>query len=374
MNEQNPFLLTGYISPKYFCDREKETIRVIDAIKNNRNLTLFSHRRIGKTGLLHHIFYKMQKNKEYSTFYLDIQDTSNINEFTKELAKTVIGKLDSFSERVIKNIGKVFSNLRPTISYDSFSGEPKINFKINNVQEANTSLEQIIKYLEEQNKHIVVAIDEFQQILNYPEKNVEALLRKLIQRTKNISFVFAGSHKHMLMSMFKDHSRPFYQSSELMNLDKIDFKKYKKFIIKNFTDGNKTINEVEVDFILEWTKRHTFYTQFVCNRLYSLNIDEISLSIIQETTNKILEENRVVFNNYKNLLSSNQWKLLKAIAKEDSVKHISAKEFMHKHNLGTPSSINGSLKVLLDKEMVYQDEDNYQVVDLFLSRWLEQKD
>ena len=56
----------------------------------------------------------------------------------------------------------------------------------------------------------------------------------------------------MLISMFKDHSRPFYQSSELMNLDKIDFKKYKKFIIKKFTDCNKTINKAEVDFILEW--------------------------------------------------------------------------------------------------------------------------
>ncbi len=142
--------MTGYISPKYFCDRENETSQIIDAIKNNRNLTLFSHRRIGKTGLLHHVFYKLQEDKKYSTFYLDIQDTSNLNEFTKELAQTIIGKFDSLSERIIKNIGKVFSGLRPTISYDSLTGEPKINFEISNFQEASTSLIQIISYLEKQ--------------------------------------------------------------------------------------------------------------------------------------------------------------------------------------------------------------------------------
>ena len=315
MNRHNPFLLTGYISPKYFCDRENETSRIIDAIKNNRNLTLFSHRRIGKTGLLYHVFYKIQKDKKYSTFYLDIQDTSTLNEFIKELAQTVIGKFDSFSERIIKNIGKVFSGLRPTISYDSLTGEPKINFEITNFQEASISLIQIINYLEKQNKHIVVAIDEFQQILNYPEKNVEALLRKNIQKSKNIVFIFAGSHKHMMISMFKNHNRPFYQSSELMDLGKIDFNKYKKFIIKKFTEGNKTITDTEVDYILEWTKLHTFYKQFLCNKLFSLYTNKITLNTIKKTTKEILEENRAVFYNYKNLLSLNQWKLLKAIAK-----------------------------------------------------------
>jgi len=267
-------------------------------------------------------------------------------------------------------IGKIFSGLRPTITYDSLTGEPKINFEIGSLQDAKVSLKQIIDYLEKQNKNIVIAIDEFQQILKYPEKNVEALLRKHIQKTKNISFIFAGSQKHMLISMFRDHSRPFYQSSELMNLDKIEFNKYKNFIIKKFNSGNKLIGKTDVDYILEWTKRHTFYTQFVCNKLYSLNINKINLSIIQKTINEILEENKVVFHNYKNLLSANQWKLLKAIAKEDSVKHITAKEFMHKYNLGTPSSINSSLKVLIDKEMVYKENEKYQVTDLFLSRWL----
>ena len=371
MKQKNPFIITGYVSPKYFCDREKETDRIIEAFKNSRNLTLFSFRRMGKTGLIRHAFYKLSKVKKYSTFYLDIQDTSNIAEFTNEFAKTVTGKFDDFSKKFIESIGKIFSYLRPSISYDSITGQPRISFEINSVQNAEKSLEQIFDYLEKQNKKILVAIDEFQQILNYPEKNVEALLRKYIQKTKNISFVFAGSHKHMLISMFKDHSRPFYQSSELMDLSSIEVNEYKNFIINKFSKGMKNIAEDDVEYILTWTRVHTFYVQYLCNRLYSLEFDSISNEIIQKTMDEILMENRAVFNNYKNLLTVNQWKLLHAIAKEENLKHITGAIFIEKYKLGSASSVSASLKTLIDKEMVYKKDENYLVNDLFLSRWLE---
>lgn len=373
MKQLNPFLVTGYISPEYFCDRENETSKILNAIKNRRNLTLFSLRRMGKTGLINHIIYKLAKQKEISSFYLDIQDTSNIKEFTHEFAKAVIGKFDSFSSKVIQNIGRTFSNLRPTISYDSLTGEPKINLDIANENDAIKSLEQIFEYLGKQKTNILVAIDEFQQILNYPDKNVEALLRKNIQKNNNVNFIFAGSHKHMLISMFRDHSRPFYQSSELMNLGTISREKYKKFIIKKLLKSEIIINDVDVDYILDWTKVHTYYVQFICNRLFSLGINEISHEIIKQTMGDILLENRVVYNNYRNLLSTNQWNLLKAIAKEKGIKQITSSKFIGDYKLGTPSSVSSSLKVLLDKEMVYRTDDLYEVNDLFLSRWLEAK-
>ena len=34
----NPFLITGYQGPDYFCDREKETASLMSALKNGRNI------------------------------------------------------------------------------------------------------------------------------------------------------------------------------------------------------------------------------------------------------------------------------------------------------------------------------------------------
>lgn len=32
----NPFLITGYQDPEYFCDRESETASIISALNNGR--------------------------------------------------------------------------------------------------------------------------------------------------------------------------------------------------------------------------------------------------------------------------------------------------------------------------------------------------
>ena len=71
MEEKNPFVLNVYAGPQYFCDREQETDRIINAIKNRRNLTLMSYRRLGKSGLVKHVFYQLRKEKGLKLFYVD---------------------------------------------------------------------------------------------------------------------------------------------------------------------------------------------------------------------------------------------------------------------------------------------------------------
>lgn len=68
---------------------------------------------------------------------------------------------------------------------------------------------------------MVVAIDEFQQISEYPEKGVEALLRSEIRFLPNVRFVFVGSRKHMMEDMFASPKHPFYQSTQIMSLREI---------------------------------------------------------------------------------------------------------------------------------------------------------
>ncbi len=89
----NPFLITGYQGPDYFCDREKETASLMSALKNGRNITLISPRRMGKTGLIKNVFYYIQKeNKSAACFYLDIFSTQNLQEFVSLLGRSVLGQ------------------------------------------------------------------------------------------------------------------------------------------------------------------------------------------------------------------------------------------------------------------------------------------
>lgn len=367
----NPFLITGYISPEYFCDRENEAKRLTNSILNRRNVILFSRRRIGKTALIYHVFYKLSKNKSIKVFYVDLYSTNDIKEFTETLAKAVLGEFDSGLKKITDNLKKIFGNLRPTISYDPLTGNPVLSFDWLTAEQANTTLEGIFRYLDESKKNIVIAFDEFQQVTNYPQQNIEALLRTHLQNSPNITLVFSGSQDHLITSMFKDKSRPFYQSGELFHLEKISEQSYKKFIMSAFKKGGKKIESDVADFVLNVCEVHTYYVQYLCNRLYSLDVQVINEQVVSSTLLQILKENETYYLNYRNLLTRNQWALLTAIAKENGIQQITSQKFINKYSLNTPSSVKAALDVLIQKGTIYYSNNIYEVDDIFFKMWLQ---
>jgi len=371
----NPFIISGYHSAKYFCDREKETKKLLNSIKNNRNVTIFSLRKIGKTGLIRHVFSKLNESKEISTFYIDIMPTRNLQEFIYVLGNEIIGKPDNKPLQIIKKAGQVFSKLRPQISYDVITGQPQVSFIIQNEADSKAILTEMFKYLDEQSrkKKIVVAIDEFQQIINYPENNVEELLRSMIQRLKNVVFIFSGSQKHLLLNMFGDVKRPFYNSTELLQLEKINRKEYSSFIQARFESRKYDIQTEDIDFILDWTQVNTFNVQYVCNKIYGNEMKKIKHAQIIGVLVDIMNENEAYYFSIKKLISRHQWDLLTAIAKEKKATSVLGKDFADKYKLSPPSTIQRSLDALLTKELIYEDNGFYSVYDVFFGNWLAMK-
>ena len=374
MEDDNPFLIRGYESPDLFCDRQEETKRIIAAVDSKRNLTLISLRRMGKTGLIHHVMEQKNHKRNTACFYLDMLPTGNLNELIQLLGKQILVKLEPKHEQFIKKAAGFFRGLSPALKYDALTGEPSLEFSIDTPQQARYTIEQIFAYIDQSGKKIIIAMDEFQQIVNYPEKNVEALLRSNIQSCKNASFIFSGSQKGMLVSMFSGHGKPFFQSAEILHLEAIDPDTYADFIAEKFKSGKRRISNTGIRHILQVSRGHTWYVQYICNKLYGTGIRDLSDELIGKTIVNILHENEVVYYNYRKLLTANQWQLLKAIAREDRVQMILGGHFIHKHKLGGPSSVKAALDALIEKEMVYEEENDehkfYRVYDVFLSLWL----
>lgn len=111
--------------------------------------------------------------------------------------------------------------LRPTISYDSISGQPQVNIDFKSNQEYEQLLSRLFLQLEQSEQPIVIMTDEFQQIANFPEQNVEAMLRSIIQGLNQSRFIFSGSHRHMLADMFGARDRPFYMGTQFLQLGPI---------------------------------------------------------------------------------------------------------------------------------------------------------
>lgn len=373
-NQANPFLTSGYNGPAYFCDRQKETAQLLSNIKNNINTTLFAIRRLGKTGLIRHVFEHFSKNKKTACIYFDIFATGNLKDFTNQFATAVYSR---FPEK--KGIGqKIFELirlLRPVISYDPLTGSPELSLDLGQPKQYEKTIQQLFTFLDSQPIKVIIAIDEFQQILAYPEKNTEALLRTYIQPLKNTSFVFCGSNQRMMNEIFNSAKRPFYASCSNLHLDFISTAEYARFIETQFSRHKRKILAESIDFILDFTHKHTYYTQTLCNQLFGAGIKKITVENVHTACSEILAQNENTFYQYRNLLTTAQWELLMAIAKEEKVKKPHSIEFIKKYQLGTSSLITRGIESLLAKEMIYYDtgikEPYYAVYDKFLMRWLQ---
>jgi hypothetical protein len=362
--------VVGYYNPEYFCDRKTETAQIISSLKNDRNISLMSPRKFGKTGLIKHVFYTIsQKDKDAVCIYFDIYSTQNLNDFVKIFAESVLGKIENGVEKAMKQFAAFFKSIRPVFTYDTLTGQPELSVKIES-EIVDQSLQEIFLYLKQSNKRCYIAIDEFQQISEYKEKGTEALLRSHIQFLPNVKFIFSGSRQHLMSELFLSAKRPFYQSTQIMTLGAIDKDNYFQFAQNHFQQHGYTISKLCFEQIYLQFEGHTWYIQNILNRLfeYRKNIDqpEIVFYAIQQ----LLEEGAYAYQELLRAYSDVQVNLLKAIAKEKIVTQITSGDFISKYKLKNASSISRSLQKLIDNELVYKSEKGYLVYDRFLGLWL----
>ena len=315
----NPFVVYGYKGAEYFCDRQKETEKMISTLHNERNITLVAPRRMGKTGLIHHVFHQMEEQYEgVKCFYLDIFATKNLEQMVQLMASEIIGKLD----------------LKPS--------------------EGRESLKRIFEYLKQSGKRCYIAIDEFQQILSYPEDGVEAMIRSYIQFLPNVYFVFSGSQQHMMQEMFLSANRPFFQSSLVLSLPCIEEPVYREFANRLLSSQHRLIDESVFSYIYQQSGSVTWYVQAILHGIYEHGSYGITKSLVDEVIQELIEEQAMAYQNYCAWLTENQQLLLLAIASESLVSSPLSQQFISTHHLPATSSVKTALKVLVDKQLVFR--------------------
>ena len=366
----NPFIYQGYESPAYFCDREAETRTLLSHLKNGRNVTLISPRRIGKTGLIKNTFYHLREEEPDTVcLYLDIFATKDLNDFVQQLGMTVINDIVRKNATFIEKVLAFFSALRPVFSMDPLTGEPSVSITVEPTQEEIT-LRSIFHYLNESGKEVYIAIDEFQQIAEYPQKGTEALLRSYIQFAQHVHFIFSGSKFHLMSEIFGSPKHPFYQSTEMMGLKTLKCDIYYAFCQNFFKAKGGHLSKDVFEHIYHLFDGHTWYIQCIMNRLYETETSVSDIKQVNASLLSILEGREPQFESMVQFFTENQFSLLKAIAKDGIVAQPTAGTFIKKHKLSGASSVKAALKVLEDKELVYRKTEGYIIYDRFMDLWL----
>lgn len=368
----NPFSITSYIGAEYFCDRDEETKELAGALANGRNVTLISPRRVGKTGLIHHFFRSLNPN-EVQCFYVDLYSTSNLQEFTKLFAQEVLTKrITPFSEQMWSEITHFFGALRPVFGADPISGMPQCTIDIQPQREEWT-LQQILAYLEKSGTPCYVAFDEFQTIAEYTDVKMEALLRTYIQQLHNVHFIFSGSKKHIMTEMFSSAKRPFYRSTQMMHIDVINENVYYRFAARHLSTHGQYMDADTFHDLYTLVDGYTWNIQSLLNRLYQSGVEQIDYNRVLVTLNQILQEEMPSYQMICRLVTDRQLQVLRAVAKEGVVKEPGSNVFLQKHQLGAYSTVRSAIQNLIEKELLYQNDDGtYVVYEKFFALWLRQ--
>lgn len=369
---KNPFIITGNIPEKYFCDRREESDKVIRTLSNGGNLCLISPRRMGKSKLVRFCYDKPELADNYYTFYIDILHTSGLREFTYLFGQTVFETLHTQSQKAFTSLIQGLKSINAKFGFDPINNVPTFSLELGDINRPEFTLTEIFNCLEKADKPCIVTFDEFQQITKYPENNIEALLRSHIQHLSNVHFVFAGSERHLVTEMFLSSARPFYNSVSTLELHPIATQEYIPFVCHWFKAYERNIHENDVLKVYELFDGNTYYMQKTFHEAF-INTsagESCSINTLRRTINEILEE---AGDGYRLILSripERQKELLYAIATEGKAQKIMSADFIRKYSLVSSSAIQAASRKLMELDLLTVEDNIYFIPDILFRMYL----
>ena len=373
MLQPNPFIITAdYYGPEYFCDRQAETEALESNIANGRNTVLISSRRMGKSGLIAHVFNRAFVKSNFKTFSIDLYPTSSLAELILLLAKEITGPLKSKGQSLLESFLGIVKSLRPGFKVDPVTGQFVFDLSLGEIVKPVDSLKEIFQYLEGSEVPCLVSMDEFQQIAEYPDKNVLELLRTYVQKCKHTWFIFAGSDRRMMEKLFNNPSEPFYMSCSPLYLDAIQYENYLAFARHHFEAAGKSLQEESFKQVYELFDGHTWYVQRLMNEMFAWTKpgEVADAQMASDALTFVIKTYARTFQEQMSSYPEAQKQLLIAIAKDGQAQQVTSVAFCKKHSMKSPSTVQSALRVLHDKGIVRKDGNSYSVTNRLLGIWL----
>jgi uncharacterized protein len=359
----NPFGVNAYVSPQLFCDRDEETATIASALRNGRNVMLYSPRRYGKTGLIHHVFNDLAKVRGARTVFADVYAAQDAHEFNMILLNAVHQALNPSPKQFLANAMKWFSALRPIVSMDDLTGQPSIALERSKVRKESATTREIFRILNEQSHTIFEGV------------RMDAVLRTELQRSTKVRCIFSGSQRHILLDLFNNAKNPFYGSADQLELKRIDRNTYADFARNVMKRHGRTLKKEDALFCYDLCSGHTYYVQVLLNRLFG-DVRPLERATIVQVMLSIVREQDAIMATLRSALTKNQWDLFAAISREGKVDTPTGNAFIRKYDLPSSAALVMALQALIDRELVYVTEHTaekgkpvYAPYDPFLGAW-----
>ena len=372
---RNPFQFGDIVGGDTFCNRVQEKREIKAHIQNNQKLFIYSERRLGKTSLISEVIAGLPKSK-WIPIYVDLYPTDGEFTFAKAMAEAIANSTSSTIDQFLKNAKRLFNQLRLSASVDMM-GNPTFKLESHGADLSEAELQEVLeapaKLAESSRKGVLVVFDEFQQVSEYGNDFVERKIRSVIQSHDRVSYIFMGSKRHLIKKMFLEKSSPLYRSAKQYALTPISLSDWVPFIIEKFSVTGRSIDQAMIEIIVSKTEGHPFYTQHLCYELWEVSAPDASVDepLIEEAVQQLLVHEGTAFTTLWETCTTNQRRILKALAAEERGIQLYSARMTKEHRLGSPSSIRRSLDSLVEKDIVDTQDGDAYITDRFFRLWIE---
>ena len=369
----------GIATGSAHCNRVEEREKLKNHILSSTHTWLWARRRMGKTSLIEQVMMDLARTKK-SVVYLTIdllvvhdaeELERRIRQGVEELGIRILPK----GEKVATKLKRAFRGMNPRVT----AGAGPLSLTLGKSESPVEGIEKLLLGLDKAagsyERRAVIVLDEFQQLSEMKDEPVrkaaEGAIRHAVERAKNITYLFAGSQKHLLQDMFENEDRPLYRLCRKITLERISADHYSAFL----TDAGKArwgkmIPPERISMILDITSRHPFYVNALCSRLWERGVVPTEKAI-ESAWDDLVEEDRSLVTGKVLRLAASQRGMLKAIAKApNGVAHPTSQAFLTSIRLPT-STGNRSRETLEEQDFIQQDDDGtWILVDPVMASYL----
>ncbi|MBI5244539.1 MAG: hypothetical protein HY922_12805 [Elusimicrobia bacterium] len=372
----NPFVFGEVVKDANFIDRKVELEAIVKDLSDGQKVFLIAPRRYGKTSLLLAAAEKL-KAKGARVVYLDLFKTASIEQFAAALGKASAEMRKLGFAEAVNFIRDFVSGLRPQFSVNP-DGSLSLGVDASPPEkEVFQMIENLLAYPQEwavrEKMPVVVMFDEFQEIVSIGGEPLEKLMRAVIQKQRDVGYVFCGSQKTMMGEMVSKKSRAFFGMGPITRLEKIPPEYFEKYLAGNFAGGGFDCAKETLRSIISSAGGIPYYVQYLAHELWDLEAEEkkITAADVERAVALIAKRNTPVYQNLWENLPQTQKRLLQGLAANPGAAIFSG-AFITRFQLKSSALVKKSLSLLISKAIIEKEAAGYIFTDHWMGVWVRQ--
>lgn len=367
---KKPFVYGELAENENFIDRIEDRKQLKTFLCNGVNTMIISPRRWGKSLLVKTTMKEIEaEHCNTVACFIDAFRLNSESEFYNAFASSVVNSVATTLDKGMDLVRSYMRNLSARFKIKGPFIEVEVDLK---QKESPVNVEDLLnlpqKLAKEKGLHIIVCIDEFQKLAEFPEwKSMEGMLRSVWQQQQDVTYCLYGSKRHMLMDIFTNSNKPFYRFGQTLYLKKIESHYWIEYIVSTFRETGKEISEDNAAMICNTMENHSWYVQQFSFFVWAATDTVATEDIIQRQLQAVLDTNLPVFEAETDRLAASQVAMLRAVA--DGEQRLNSSEVVKRYSLGGPQTITRNKSVLTRMDILEKQNGNLVFVDPLYRLW-----